>query len=97
MGVVGEKPRPSLRSGPHRQSPTVIGTAVGPVARSGFESRPSGAMRRPLRSYLGVAVRLTVLAGVTLVVPQLVWNAREKTISQLAQQYAPEADSSASR
>ena len=53
------------------------------------------ATRRPLRSFLSVAVRLVMLAGITVVVPQLVWNAREKTIEQLAQQYAPRGDSAA--
>jgi hypothetical protein len=63
------------------------------IWRSWRSDRGPPAMRRPLRSYFGVAVRLAVLAGITLVVPQLVWNARKKTISQLAQQYAAEADS----
>lgn len=62
------------------------------IWRGRHSDRGPLAMRRPLRSFLGMAVRLAVLAAITLVVPQLVWNARGKTIAQLAHQYAAGGD-----
>jgi hypothetical protein len=65
---------------------------LGAMLRRGRSDPGSAATPRPLYASVSVAVRLVVLAGITLVVPHLVWNAREKTIEQLAQQYAHASD-----
>lgn len=54
-------------------------------------ARADGPRLRGGRSVLGVGIRLALLVAVTFAVPPLAWNARGRTIAELAARYAPAA------
>lgn len=51
--------------------------------------RAAGTQDHPVRASLGIAIRLAMLAAVTLWTPQAVWHIRQGQIDELAREYAP--------